>query len=183
MNNKKGRRIAVRDLTHIAFCTTLIIICAWIKIPFVIPYTMQSFGIFLCVGLLGGKRALISILLYILLGAIGLPVFSGFAGGLGILFGSTGGYILGFLMPPLLKWAAEHLKCTPKYTLALCLTLGLILCYCFGTLWYLCVYAEGFRMETLSSVLGICVAPFVLPDLLKLVLALLLTNKLKKYIK
>ena len=74
----KNKPFTIRDFSYIAICTSLIVICAWIKFPFAIPFTMQTFGIALSVVLLGGKRALISVFLYILLGAIGLPVFSGF---------------------------------------------------------------------------------------------------------
>ena len=183
MNPIKSKRIYTRDLTYIAFFTTLIIISAWIKIPFVIPYTLQSFGIFITVGLLGGRRATISILLYILLGAIGLPVFSGFAGGLGYLFGNTGGYIIGFLAPPLLKWLTECIGITKDRALVFSLLFGLFLCYCFGTLWYLFMYTKNINSETLFSVLGICVAPFIIPDLIKLIFAVILTKKMKKHIK
>lgn len=180
---KNQSSLTIKDITYIAFCTALLVVCAWIKVPFAIPFTLQCFAVFLIVGLLGGKHAAICTMLYILLGAIGLPVFSGFAGGIGMLFGSTGGYILGFLFPPIAKWIAEALHIKHKYTLALSQCIGLFLCYTFGTLWYLLFYAGGFAGQQLSGILSICVFPFVLPDLLKLVLALYLTKKLRKYIK
>lgn len=182
MENKKDRRITVRDLTYIAFCTALTALCAWIKIPFIIPYTLQSFAIFFSVALLGGRRASICVLLYILLGAVGLPVFSGFAGGPGILFGSTGGYIFGFLAVPLMQWIFERCGYIKKHTFAVSSLLGLLLCYICGTAWYLVIYADSFSADTLQSILGICVAPFLLPDLAKLALAAALCSKLKKHI-
>lgn len=182
MNNTNSNRITIKDLTYIAFCTALLVVCAWIKIPFAIPFTLQCFGVFLIVGLLGGKHATISVALYILLGVIGLPVFSGFSGGIGMLFGTTGGYILGFLFPPVLKWIADAFQIRHKYTLALSQCTGLLLCYVFGTLWYLLLYGD-FNGSQLSGILSICVLPFILPDLLKLTIALYLTKKLRKYIK
>ncbi len=183
MNNSNMRRTRVRDLTYISFSTVLIILSAWIKIPFVIPFTLQTFGIAFAVILLGGKRAFISILLYIILGAIGLPVFSGFTGGIGILFGSTGGYILGFLFLPLLAWLFSLSKKTLKHSNTIALFLGQLLCYILGTVWYLLLYADSFTLYTLLSIVSICVLPFILPDAAKLLLAHIVANKLKKYIK
>ena len=86
-----------RDLTLIAVFAAVIAVCAWISIPAAVPFTLQTLGIFLAVGLLGGRRGTISVGVYLLLGAVGAPVFSGFNGGIGYLLGATGGYLLGFL--------------------------------------------------------------------------------------
>ena len=102
MNN----RFRVVDLTYMAVCAALIAICAWITVPAAVPFTLQTFAIFFVLSLLGGKRGTIAILVYILLGAVGLPVFSGFNGGLGALLGTTGGYIFGFLFIGLIFRAA-----------------------------------------------------------------------------
>ena len=86
-----------RDLAYIAICTSLICISAWITIPGTVPFTLQTFAIFFTLGLLGAKRGMLSILIYILIGMIGLPVFSSFNSGLGVIAGPTGGYIIGFI--------------------------------------------------------------------------------------
>lgn len=70
----------------------LIAICSWISIPMTVPFTLQTFAVFLAVGVLGGKRGSLAVLIYILLGAVGIPVFAGFSGGIGVLLGNTGGY-------------------------------------------------------------------------------------------
>ena len=89
----------------------LIAVCAWISIPIEIPFTMQTFGVFLALRLLKGKYGTLSILIYILLGAIGAPVFAGFSSGLGILLGPTGGYIIGFLFCGIIYMAlASHMR-------------------------------------------------------------------------
>ena len=80
-----------RDVAYIGMFAALMAICSWISIPTTVPFTLQTMGVFTAVGLLGGKRGTTAVLVYILMGAIGLPVFSGFTGGMGILFGSTGG--------------------------------------------------------------------------------------------
>ena len=85
------------DMVCIAVFAVIIAICSWISIPATVPFTLQTFAIFLTVGVLGGKKGSLAVLVYILLGAVGVPVFAGFSAGIGILFGNTGGYIVGFL--------------------------------------------------------------------------------------
>ena len=92
------------DMVYIAVFAVVMAICSWISIPATVPFTLQTFGVFLAVGVLGGKRGTLSILVYILLGAVGVPVFAGFSGGIGSLFGNAGGYIIGFLMGALVMW-------------------------------------------------------------------------------
>ena len=82
------------DMVYIAVGTVLIAVCSWISIPFVVPFTLQTFAVFFVLSLLGGMKGTISIVIYILLGAIGVPVFSGITGGIGKLAGLTGGYII-----------------------------------------------------------------------------------------
>ena len=95
-------RFSTRDMAYIALMAVLLAVCSWISVPAPVPFTLQTFGVFCALGLLGGRRGSTAVLLYILLGAVGLPVFSGFQGGLGKLLGPTGGYILGFLLSALL---------------------------------------------------------------------------------
>lgn len=93
------------DLAYIALMAALIALCAWISVPLgPVPFTMQTFGIFAALGLLGGRRGTLAFLIYLLLGIVGLPVFSGFSAGAGVLFGATGGYLLGYLAAALLFW-------------------------------------------------------------------------------
>ena len=88
-------------------------------------------------GTLGGRRGTLAILAYLLLGLVGLPVFSGFQGGPGVLLGTTGGYILGFLASALLYWGmTARLGDRPAVTAA-AMVLGLLVCYAFGTAWFL----------------------------------------------
>ena len=98
--NKKSvskQRSRTYDIVYTAQFAVLIAICSWISIQTTVPFTLQTMGVFLAVSIVGGRRAVLSVVVYILLGAIGMPVFSGFTGGIGILLGSTGGYIIGFV--------------------------------------------------------------------------------------
>ena len=128
-----NKQFRVVDLAYMAVCAALIAICSWISIPAAVPFTMQTFAVFCVLGLLGGKRGTISILVYILLGAVGLPVFAGFSGGIGILFGTTGGYIIGFIFVGLIYWAAEKLFGAKLPLRIAAMVLGLAVCYAFGT--------------------------------------------------
>lgn len=148
-------------------------LCAWISIPVGdIAFTLQTFAIFLTLGLLGGKWGTVSILIYLLLGCMGLPVFSGFRGGFGVLLGVTGGYIWGFLLAGPLYWCFEKL-CKP-----LGFAVGMLGCYLCGCLWFSLYAGEaGFVAAAVK-----CVLPYLVPDAAKLVLSYTLSRRLKKYI-
>ena len=180
METKKMKTL---DMVYIALFACLMAICAWISIHGQIPFTLQTMGVFLAVGLLGGKRGTVAVLVYILMGAVGLPVFSGFAGGLGKLLGMTGGYIVGFLVSALLMWAMEALFGSKKWVLPVSMVVGLIACYAFGTAWFMVVYTSSKGAITLGAVLGMCVIPYIIPDAVKIAVALLLTKALKRFVK
>ena len=172
--------MTTKRMTRIALCAALLAPCAWLSVPTQPPFTMQTFGVFLTLLLLGAKDGTIAIGLYILLGALGVPVFSGFNGGMGALMGPTGGYIVGFLLMCLIfgllcgKGAGLWLK-------ALVLLLGLAVCYAFGTLWFVKVYGDMKGPISTLSALSMCVFPFIVPDLAKLALALWAGKRLEKY--
>ena len=169
-----------RDIVYMSVFTAMISICSWISIPASIPFTLQTMGVFTTVGLLGGKRGTLTILTYILLGAIGVPVFAGFTGGISVLLGTTGGYIMGFLLSALLMWGIETIMGRNQIVLAFSMVAGLIVCYVFGTAWFMLIYTQHSGVIGLSTVLGLCVIPFIIPDLIKIGVALFLTNRLKK---
>ena len=146
------------------------------------PLHFADDGCFTAVGLLGGKRGSLAVLVYILLGLVGLPVFAGFSGGVGVLFGTTGGYIIGFLASALLMWGIETVCGRGKIVLAVSMVLGLVVCYAIGTLWFMVVYAKTSGAVGLGTVLGWCVIPFIIPDLIKIGIALLLTERFRKVI-
>ncbi|MEE0778371.1 MAG: biotin transporter BioY [Massilimicrobiota sp.] len=169
-----------RDIVYMSVFTAMISICSWISIPASIPFTLQTMGVFTTVGLLGGKRGTLTVLTYILLGAIGIPVFAGLTGGVSVLLGTTGGYIMGFLLSALLMWGIETIMGRNQIVLAFSMVAGLIVCYVFGTAWFMMIYTQHSGVIGLSTVLGLCVIPFIIPDLIKIGVALFLINRLKK---
>ena len=171
-------RLNVRDMCLIALFAALMAICAWITIPAgAVPFTLQTFAIFAAVGLLGGRRGTIAVGLYLLLGLVGLPVFSGFGAGPGTLLGTTGGYIVGFLLSALVMWGLERLWGRNGWRLGTSMVLGLLSCYLMGTIWFMVAYAQSSGRVGVMAVLSMCVFPYVLPDLVKIALALLITRR------
>lgn len=176
-------KITTKELVFTALMAVIIAVCSWISIPTTVPFTLQTFGVFMAVGLLGGKKGTISVLVYILLGAVGVPVFAGFSGGVGVLFGTTGGYIVGFLLSGLVYWAMTAAFGEKLPIMIVAMVLGLIVCYAFGTAWFMIVYAKNTAPIGLMTALGWCVFPFIIPDCIKIALAIVLTKQLKKYVK
>ena len=149
--------------------------CAWLSIPVLdIAFTMQTFAVFLTLGLLGGKWGTVSIAIYLALGAVGMPVFTGFQGGFGVLLGITGGYIWGFLASGLTYWALE------KLGRPIAMTAGLLTCYACGCFWFALWAGSGFG---LAAALLKCVVPYLVPDICKLILAVKLSARLEKAVK
>ena len=131
--------------------------------------------------LLGGKRGTVSVLVYLLLGAVGAPVFAGFRGGFASLIGTTGGYLVGFILLALIIALAQARWGLGQWVFVLSAAVGLLVCYAFGTAWFLIVYTRTGAI-TLGVVLAKCVLPFLLPDAIKLALATLLRARLYRRI-
>ncbi|MCI8735561.1 MAG: biotin transporter BioY [Lachnospiraceae bacterium] len=168
------------DMAYIAVFTVLIAICSWISIPMTVPFTLQTFAVFLSVSILGGRRGTMAVLVYVLLGAVGIPVFAGFTGGPGIILNTTGGYIIGFILSALIMWLTESLFGKKLPVQILSMVLGLLACYAVGTVWFMFVYMRQTGAVGLGTVLGWCVIPFIIPDAVKIALALMLGNTLRR---
>ncbi len=177
---RTGEKRKIYDMAYIAVFTVIIAICSWISIPTLVPFTLQTFAVFLSVAILGGKRGTLSIIIYVLLGAIGVPVFAGFSGGFGIILNTTGGYIIGFILSALIMWLMETMFGRKLPVQALSMVLGLLACYAVGTVWFMFVYMRQTGAIGLTTVLGWCVIPFLIPDAIKIALALTLSNTLRK---
>ena len=177
---------SVLDLCLIAMFSAMMAVFSWITIPMpapLVPFTMQTFGVFITLELLGGKRGFFAILTFILLAAAGAPVLSGFSGGMGVLLGSTGGYILGFLLTAGLYWLTETLLGKALWVRLTALIGGLLLCYLFGTLWFMVIYARSNAAIGIGTALVWCVVPYLAPDIVKLVLAFGLSASVKSYVR
>ena len=173
----------LRDLILIALFAALLSLSAWIAIPFfTLPITLQTFAVFCTVGLLGGKRGTLSILLYLLLGIIGLPVFSGMTGGVAVLLGPSGGFLIGFLMVGIVGGALSRLLRGSLWTEALWMLIGLVLCYLLGTVWFYAVYAQSGEPISILAAVSTCVLPYILPDFCKLALAVSVIRSIRRHL-
>ena len=149
---------------------------------------MQTFAIFVTGGLLGARRGTIALVIYVILGIIGVPVFSGFSSGI-IKFipntetGMTGGYIVGFLFTILIiglfKYLAKDKEQKIKVIyLGLGMVLGDIACLAFGTVWF---WQFNPMHLGLVATLSACVVPFIIPEIAKIIVALLVVTRVNKY--
>lgn len=177
--NIVSRKIfSTREMVLIAMFSAVMAVCSWISVPTTIPFTLQTFGVFSTMSILGGKKGFFSILVYILLGAVGMPVFSGFSAGISALTSYSGGYIWGFVFLALIYWFAEKISGRKIIVQVISLIIGMAVCYLCGTLWFMYVTKSTFIYG-----LSACVAPYVLFDALKMVCAIGISLRVKKYVK
>ncbi len=187
-NEEKSKKVPanskIKDIVFIGISAALIAVCSWISIPLpTVPITLQTMGVCLIAGLFGLKRGTLATAVYIALGALGVPVFSGFTGGVGIILGQTGGYIIGFIFTALIVGLASDKFKGRLLPLILSMVIGILVCYAFGTAWFAVVYAKSNEPASLLTILGWCVFPFLLPDAVKIAVAAVLANRLKKFVK
>lgn len=170
----------IREINRIAMVAALVAVCAWINIPGPVPYTLQTFAVCMAAGLLGSKKSAVSVLVYIIIGAVGLPVFSGGRSGIGTLLGETGGYIVGFLP---MAWTLGKVYEKNRRSILIHMggmALGLCSCYLCGTLWSVFVYVSKDPSAGAYIIAAKYVLPFVIPDIFKLLLADFMVRALKK---
>lgn len=169
------------DLAYIAICVALISVCSWISIPAYVPFTLQTFAVFFTLIILGGKRGTIAILSYLLLGLCGAPVFANFNGGIAGFVNFSSGYLISFLFMGLFYWPFSIIFKEKIIAQIIGLTFGLIICYTLGTIFFIFLYTSRVKEITLVSALSMCVFPFIPFDILKMALAIIIANVLKKY--
>lgn len=186
--------------TYLVLCglfAALMAICSFITIPLgftPVPVNLGTLGVFLCGGILGAKYGTVSEVVYVLLGAAGVPVFAGFKGGVGVLAGPTGGYIIGYLAAAFLigfildKYYSSRQNnnngSNITHPVKLCaviagsLLLGLAACYALGTLWFIISTGTG-----LWASLVACVFPFIPGDIIKIAAGTFLVKKLRPLLR
>lgn len=167
-----------RDLVVCSLFASMTAVLSQISIPLPngIPLTLQLFAVFLCGVILGAKKGFISTLVYVALGAIGLPVFAGFTGGFQYIVGYSGGFIISFpLVAFIIGFVSE--KTDNMVLILLSTILGLIVSYTIGTLVFSLV-----TNTSISASLAACVIPFIFTDLLKCFVATVIGLKLKENI-
>ena len=170
------------DLAYIGLFAAVIAACALITVPAAVPFTLQTFAVFLAVGLLGWKRGTAAVGLYLCIGAIGVPVFSGLGGGFGVLLGPTGGFLWSFLPAALV--AGLVMGRAPSFLRAILgMASGLLCVYGVGALWFALWHVQSGSALSAGAVLTATVLPFLLPDGVKIALAALLAHKLRRHLK
>ena len=175
-----SKKISIKNICLCGLMVALITICSWISVPIGdIPITLQTFAVFFTFGFLGGRLGTFTTIVYILLGAIGLPVFSGFRGGIGMIFNTTGGYLFGFVFSALIYWTFEKLCSGRKFIRIISMSAGLIVCYITGTSWFLIIYTGEIGI---GGIIGLCVLPFIVPDIIKIFCAVFILNRIKRHI-
>lgn len=169
------KHLTTRTLTLCAMFTALTAVCSQIVIPLpsMVPLSLSLLAVYLSGALLGAFGGALSQIVYLLLGAVGAPVFSQFRGGLGVLAGPTGGYIIGYILCAFIVGILAQKFGRGFWRLVLAMALGSTACYAFGTAWFVISTGKG-----LLAALAACVLPFLPGDAAKIALAAFLTVKL-----
>ena len=161
-----------RSMCLTAMFAVMMVFGAWLNIPTMPPFTMQTFVLYAMLWLLTAGQMTGAVLIYIALGLIGLPVFSGFQGGFGVLLGPSGGYLIGFALMALMRYIPLFRR-HPILTAVV----GSLVVYAVSCVWYMWVYADGNGIGFLASVVA-CVLPYIVPDILKAVAAGLVCRRI-----
>ncbi|MEG2789609.1 MAG: biotin transporter BioY [Romboutsia sp.] len=173
-------KLKTKELIICAMFASITAILAQISIPIpfsTVPLTMQVFAVTISGVILGAKKGFISQLIYVMVGAIGIPIFAQMSGGLGIIFGYTGGFIISFpIIALLIGYVSEKYEKIPYIMISM--ILALCINYMIGTIWYSFIAGvsmiEGFI---------VCVAPFIISDIIKISLATTIGINIKRRLK
>ena len=173
------------ELVRVALFGGLLCVLSPVAIPVPVspvPLTLATFTVYLVGMLLGAKQGVLSVLVYLLLGMVGLPVFSGFSGGIGVLLGPTGGYLIGYLPCAWIVGGMTGKKTGQKrfFKNVAAMTLGTVVCYLFGTAWFLAVMRGSY---TIGQALLVCVVPYLVFDSVKILAAGLVEKRFAKIIR
>ena len=172
----KKRTAGVYPLVLCGVFAAVMVICSQILIPLPsgVPINLAILGVLLCAGCLGFRYGMITQIIYVLLGCIGIPVFAGLSGGLHVIAGPTGGYIVGYILcAGVVGFIASRTR--SFWALVGAMILGVLVCYAFGTIWYVHLMNISF-----AAGLAQCVIPFLPFDAAKIALAALLVQRLRQ---
>lgn len=166
----------IKDIAIISVAAAMICVVSPVSIPIGdIPISLATFIIYLIAAIIGPKKGTISVLVYILVGIIGVPVFSNYRAGISVIVGVTGGYIVGYIPLALLTGIFTYKFKNKIWMYPIGMILGTIVCYFIGTVWYM--------FNTHNNLMGsllVCVVPFLLFDLIKIVLSSVLAYLMNK---
>lgn len=169
-------------LTQSGLLIAIMAVCSWISIPLPgtgVPINLATFAVILTGLLLGSRKGAAATAVFLLLGAVGIPVFAGFTGGLGILAGPTGGYLIGYVFLAAfagLASPAAQRRSTKRYIFAV--IAGEAVLYLLGTLWFIHLTGMG-----PAAAMAACVIPFIPGDIAKMILAWILACRLAKFLR
>ena len=173
---QKKTKTNVREMALIAVMAAVTCVLGPLSVPIgVVPISFTNLAVYLAIYVLGCKRGTISYIVYLLIGLVGVPVFSSFTGGVGKLFGPTGGYLIGFIFMALIcGWFIDKSDCklVPSFV---GMVLGTIVCYVFGTVWL--AYQAGMSFY---AALAAGVLPFIIGDLVKMVIAAVIGPQVRR---
>lgn len=153
-------------------------VCSWISIPTTVPFTLQTFAVFCTLLVLGGQYGTISIVVYLLVGLAGAPVFAEFYSGPAAFMTASGGYLIGFVFTGLVYWAITAVFGDKLLVKIIGLVLGTIVCYAFGTVWFMVVYGWDDEYGFITALVW-CVLPFIIPDMVKMALAVVVSRRVR----
>lgn len=188
----KKRRSMIYDIVVIAISAALITVCSWISIPLgPVPFTLQTMAILAVLLTIGGRRGTIAIVVYLALGAVGVPVFAGFKGGPAALLGPTGGFLVGFIAAALVFWLLEklifaRLMSTPAKRLIFGFVNSFVfelVLYTVGVIWFMTVYAAKTGPIGFGAVMSMCVIPFIIPDIVKMIAAAVIGSRAYRFVR
>lgn len=171
-----NQKIRTKQMVLIALMTAVTCVLGPLSIPLPfspVPISLTNFAIFLAIFILGMKNGTISFIIYLLLGAVGVPVFSSFRGGLQVLAGPTGGYLIGFIFLALIMgFALDHFdrKLVPTI---IGMIIGMVVCYAFGTVWLAKLLSLSFKEGLMMGVI-----PYLPGDAAKIIIAAIVGPKL-----
>ena len=173
---QKKTKTNVREMALIAVMAAVTCVLGPLSVPIgVVPISFTNLAVYLAIYVLGCKRGTISYIVYLLIGLVGVPVFSSFTGGVGKLFGPTGGYLIGFIFMALIcGWFIDKFDCklVPSFV---GMVLGTIVCSVFGTVWL--AYQAGMSFY---AALAAGVLPFIIGDLVKMVIAAVIGPQVRR---
>lgn len=171
-----NQKIRTKQMVLIALMTAVTCVLGPLSIPLPfspVPISLTNFAIFLAIFILGMKNGTISFIIYLLLGAVGVPVFSSFRGGFQVLAGPTGGYLIGFIFLALIMgFALDHFdrKLVPTI---IGMIIGMAVCYAFGTVWLAKLLSLSFKEGLMMGVI-----PYLAGDAAKIIIAAIVGPKL-----
>lgn len=173
------------QMAEIALMSAVLCVLAPFSIPVPaspVPLSLALFGVYLAAVLLGAKKGAACVLVYLLFGMVGLPVFSGFFGGIGVLLGPTGGYLAGYLVCAIIVgWLTGKKKLRQQFAwTCFSMALGTLACYAVGTVWFLVVMQGTYN---LVQAILVCVVPYLMADGIKILVAAAAAVPIRKIVR